>query len=87
MAAAGGTPGRGPGWVNPYRRRGLLRRAWPFLAATGVAFVLLPVSATGAIDSADVIVGAALFLAIIAAIVYVPWDRVPRTLTIFPPLV
>ena len=87
MAAAGGTPSRGPGWVNPYRRRGLLRRAWPFLAATGVAFVLLPVSATGAIDSVDVIVGAALFLAIIAAIVFVPWDRVPRTLTIFPPLV
>jgi len=52
-----------------------------------VAFVLLPVSATGAIDSVDVIVGAALFLAIIAAIVFVPWDRVPRTLTIFPPLV
>ena len=87
MAAAGGTPGRGPGWVNPYRRRGLLRRSWPFLAATGVAFVLLPVSATGAIDSVDVIVGAALFLAIIVAVVFVPWDRVPRTLTIFPPLV
>jgi PAS domain S-box-containing protein len=86
VAAAGGTAARGPGWVNPYRRRGLLRRGWPFLAATAVAFALLPVSAMHSIDSVDVVLGAALFALILAAIVFVPWDNVPRTLTVFPPL-
>jgi PAS domain S-box-containing protein len=86
MQAAGGTAGRGPGWVNPYRHAGLLRRGWPFLAATAVAFALLPVSAAHAVDGVDVVIAAALFVLIVAAIVFVPWDHIPRTLTVVPPL-
>jgi PAS domain S-box-containing protein len=86
MEAAGGTGGRRPRWVNPYRRGGLLGRGWPFLAATVVAFVLLPVNALGSIDLADVAIAAAVAIAIVLAIVFVPWERLPRTLTVFPPL-
>ena len=86
MQAAGGTAGRGPGWVNPYRHAGLLRRGWPFLAATAVAFALLPVSAPHKVDGADVAIAAGLFVLIVGAIVFVPWDHIPRTLTVFPPL-
>jgi PAS domain S-box-containing protein len=86
MQAAGGTAGRGPGWVNPYRHAGLLRRGWPFLAATAVAFALLPVSAPHEVDGVDVAIAAGLFVVVVAAVAFVPWDHIPRTLTVLPPL-
>jgi PAS domain S-box-containing protein len=86
MQAAGGTTGRGPGWVNPYRHAGLLRRGWPFLAATAVAFALLPVSAPHEVDGVDVAIAAGLFVLVMAAVAFVPWDHIPRTLTVLPPL-
>ncbi|HEX3318863.1 MAG TPA: ATP-binding protein [Solirubrobacteraceae bacterium] len=64
----------------------MLRRGWPFLAATAVAFALLPVSAMGSIDPVDVAVAAAVMVAIVLAVAFVPWERLPRTLTVFPPL-
>jgi PAS domain S-box-containing protein len=86
MQAAGGTAGRGPGWVNPYRHAGLLTRGWPFLAATAVAFALLPVSAPHKVDGVDVAIAAGLFVLVVAAVAFVPWDQIPRTLTVLPPL-
>jgi PAS domain S-box-containing protein len=72
--------------VNPYRREGLLGRGWPFLAATAVAFALLPVSAQGSIDPVDVGVAAAVMVAIVVAVALLPWERIPRTFTVLPPL-
>jgi signal transduction histidine kinase len=86
MEAAGGTAARGPGWVNPYRRVGLFGRTWPFLAATVVAFALLPVSALHEVDGSDVAVASVIVVLIVVAVVLVPWDHVPRTLAVFPPL-
>ncbi|MFL5957811.1 MAG: ATP-binding protein [Solirubrobacterales bacterium] len=85
MAAAGAAR-RTPGRVNPFRREGLLARAWPFLAATAVAFALLPVSAERHIDAAEVGVAAAVAAGIVLSVLTVPWDRLPHTLTVLPPL-
>jgi len=85
MAAAGAAR-RTPGWVNPFRREGLLARAWPFLAATAVAFALLPVSAERHIDAAEVGVAAAVAAGIVLSVLTVPWERLPHTLTVLPPL-
>src|SRR4051794_10315434 len=85
MAAAGAAR-RTPGRVNPFRREGLLARAWPFLAATAVAFALLPVSAERHIDAAEVGVAAAVAAGIVLSVLTVPWGRLPHTLTVLPPL-
>src|SRR4051794_26076743 len=85
MAAAGAAR-RTPGRVNPFRREGLLARAWPFLAATAVAFALLPVSAERHIDAAEVGVAAAIVAGIVLSVLAVPWERLPGALTILPPL-
>src|SRR3954451_2994020 len=82
---AGGAPRRPPRWVNPYRHEGLLGRVWPFLAATAVGFVLVPV-AKGPVDAGEVVVAAAIVALIAAAVAFVPWDRVPRTTGVLPPL-
>ena len=85
MAAASAAR-RTPEWVNPFRREGLLGRAWPFLAATAVAFALLPVSAERHTDAAEVGVAAAVAAGIVLAVLTVPWERLPHTLTVLPPL-
>src|SRR4051794_41788355 len=84
MAAAGAAR-RTPGRVNPFRREGLLARAWPFLAATAVAFALLPVSAERHIDAAEVGGAAAGAARIVLSGLTGPWERPPPTLTLLPP--
>ena len=85
MEAASGTARRTPRWVNPYRHEGLLARAWPFLAATAVGFALLPVS-QGHIDPLEVSLAAVVVGLIALAMYFVPWDRLPRTASVLPPL-
>src|SRR3954447_7945875 len=85
MAAAGAAR-RTPGWVNPFRRAGLLDRAWPFVAATAVAFALLPLNADEHIDGAEVGIAGAIVAGIVLSVLIVPWERLPGALTILPPL-
>src|SRR4051812_47763307 len=85
MEAASGTARRAPRWVNPYRHEGLLSRTLPFLAATAVAFALLPVSGSK-VDAGEVVVAAGIFGLIGLAVYLGPWEHIPRTASVLPPL-
>jgi signal transduction histidine kinase len=70
---------------NPLRREGLLRRAAPFLAIALLAFAAVPISSSSA-ETPPLIAAAVLLGLIVAAVLFVPWDRLPPYATAVPPI-
>jgi signal transduction histidine kinase len=71
--------------IHPLRREGLLRRSAPFLAIALLAFAAVPISSQP-LNSPPLIAAVALFALIVAAVVYVPWDRLPSYAAAVPPI-
>jgi PAS domain S-box-containing protein len=72
--------------INPFRRSGLGKRGLPFAIAMVLPFPLLPVGGTSHLKEELVVVAAALSVAIVLAVITVPWERLPQWTTILPPL-
>jgi diguanylate cyclase (GGDEF)-like protein len=62
---------------HPFDRQGLVTRAAPFLLAIAAAFALTPLQPYGPRPD-EILIAVAVAGAIIAAIVFVPWRRLPR---------
>lgn len=67
-------------------REGLIRRAGPFLVVMALAFAGLPLLDGAESEAKPLIAAAALNLLIVASVVVVPWDRLPRWASVLPPL-
>jgi hypothetical protein len=63
--------------VQPFERTGLLTRAAPFLLAITAAFALTPMQPYGS-RAHEILYAVAVASAIVAAVVFVPWNRLPR---------
>ncbi|HET7566535.1 MAG TPA: GGDEF domain-containing protein [Gaiellaceae bacterium] len=61
------------------------RELWPYLAGGAAAFAMIPVGTgdTG-VDGSEVLLAAALFVAVALAAVFAPWSRLPRALGLLP---
>ena len=70
---------------SPFRREGLLRRTAPFLVATVVAFAAIRLPAVERHTDRLVSAGA-LNLILIAMVAWLPWQKLPRTADLLPPL-
>jgi PAS domain S-box-containing protein len=70
---------------NPLRREGLLRRSAPFLAVALLAFAAAPISSQK-LNEPALIAAAVLFVAIVLAVVLLPWDRLPPYAPSVPPI-
>jgi signal transduction histidine kinase len=70
---------------RPLRREGLLRRSAPFMAIALLAFAAVPLSSQS-VNSPALIAAAALLALIVAAVVFVPWDRLPPYAASIPPI-
>ena len=70
---------------NPLRREGLLRRSAPFMAIALLAFAAVPISSQP-LNSPALIAAAALLGPSVAAVVFVPWHRLPAYATSVPPI-
>jgi GGDEF domain-containing protein len=70
---------------SPFRREGLLRRTAPFVVAMAVAFaaIRLPVEKR---DTSELVAAGLLNLALIALVLILPWQRLPRVADLLPPL-
>lgn len=70
---------------SPFRRDGLLRRTAPFLVAMAVGFaaIRLPVDKR---DTSELVAAGVLNLALIALVIVLPWQRLPRVADLLPPL-
>src|SRR3954470_22718756 len=77
---------RATGPQSPFRREGLLRRTAPFLVATVVAFAAIRLPAVER-DDGELLSAGLLMLVLIAAVYLLPWDRLPATADLLPPLV
>jgi signal transduction histidine kinase len=71
--------------LHPLRREGLLRRTAPFLAIALLAFAAVPLSSQP-LNPPALTAAAALFVLITAAVVLVPWDRLPPYAASAPPI-
>lgn len=71
--------------LSPFRREGLLRRSAPFGVAMIIAFAALELPADE-LDAGRLWSAAALNLVLIAMVLLLPWERLPRTADIVPPL-
>src|SRR3954452_21829980 len=71
--------------LSPFRREGLLRRSGPFLVAMRISYaaILLPAIER---DYSELISAALLNLLLIGMMVFLPWQRLPRTADLLPPL-
>ncbi len=65
------------GREDPFRRETLARRGLGFVVVMVLAYVLLPLSA-GTQDMPLVVAAAAVNLGLVAAVVFVPWRRLPE---------
>jgi diguanylate cyclase (GGDEF)-like protein len=63
--------------VQPFERTGLLTRAAPFLLAITAAFALTPMQPYGS-RAHEILYAVAVASAIVAAVAFVPWKRLPR---------
>jgi PAS domain S-box-containing protein len=63
---------------GPLSRRGLVRRAWPFALAGVVTVIMFAFPTTKVSDYVTLAVAAGLSAALIAAVVFVPWQRLPE---------
>ena len=71
--------------LSPFRKEGLLRRTAPFLVAMIVAFAAIRLPADTRDDSQLLIAGI-LNVVLVAAVAVLPWERLPRTAELVPPL-
>jgi GGDEF domain-containing protein len=71
--------------LSPFRREGLLRRSAPFLVAMAVGFAAVRLPAVER-DESEIFAAAALNLVLIALVVFLPWQKLPRTADLVPPL-
>jgi GGDEF domain-containing protein len=71
--------------LSPFRQEGLVRRTAPFLVAMVVAFAAIRLPAA-ARDSSEILAAAALNIGLIALVVVLPWNELPRTADVIPPL-
>ena len=71
--------------LTPFRREGLLRRAFPFLVAMVLAFAALQLPAEQR-ESDLLLTAAAVNAVLIALVLVVPWERMPRFTDVLPPL-
>jgi len=70
---------------SPFRREGLLRRTAPFLAAMALSYAAIRLPAVKR-DSSSLIAAAALNLVIIGLVIALPWQKLPRSADMVPPL-
>lgn len=63
---------------GPLSHRGLVRRAWPFALAGVVTVVMFVFPTTTVTDYATLYTAAGLTVALIAAVAFVPWHRLPQ---------
>jgi GGDEF domain-containing protein len=70
---------------SPFRREGLQRRTAPFLVAMVMAFAAIRLPAVDR-DTTKIVMAAALNLLLIALVVVLPWQKLPRSADIVPPL-
>ena len=63
---------------GPLSHRGLVRRVWPFALAGVVAAIMFAFPTTPVTDHATLYTAAGLTVALIAAVVFVPWYRLPE---------
>jgi hypothetical protein len=71
--------------LSPFRREGLLRRTAPFLVAMLLSYAAVRLPAVER-DETEILEAAALNLLLIAAVVFLPWSKLPRTADLIPPL-
>lgn len=74
-----------PTYQTPFRAEGLLRRTAPFLVATIVAFAAIRLPAVER-SSPELISAAATMLLLMAIVALLPWQKLPRTADLIPPL-
>jgi GGDEF domain-containing protein len=70
---------------SPFRREGLLRRTAPFLVAMALGFAALRLPG-GDRDASELLAAAALNVLLIGLVVAIPWQQLPPTADIVPPL-
>src|SRR3954452_22070639 len=70
---------------SPFRREGLLRRTAPFLVAMLVSYAAVRLPAVER-DDRQILAAAGLNLALVLVVVFLPWDKLPRTADLLPPL-
>jgi PAS domain S-box-containing protein len=63
---------------GPLSHRGLLRRAWPFALVGLATLIMFAFPTTQVSDHATLYVAAGLTAALIAAVAFVPWHRLPE---------
>ena len=71
--------------TGPFSTPGVGRRTWPFLTAAAVAVGAAPAT-DGPMDGRLVLIAAFTLAAIVAAVVALPWRRLPRCVQVGPPL-
>lgn len=71
---------------SPFRREGLLRRSAPFLVAMVLAFAAIRLPAVER-DTGRLIAAALLNALLIVLVIALPWQRLPRTADLLPPLI
>lgn len=71
--------------VSPFRKEGILRRTAPFGVAMILGFAAIELPA-GHRNGREILIAAVLNVVIVAAIVLVPWERLPRSADVLPPL-
>ena len=73
------------GYETPFRKEGLLRRTAPFLVAMVVGFAAIRLPA-GHRDTTEILLAAGLNVLLIALVAFLPWQQLPRTADLLPPL-
>jgi GGDEF domain-containing protein len=76
---------RSPEFAGPFRREGLLRRTAPFLVAMVVTFAAVRLPASHR-DEGEILIAGALNLALVLGVAVLPWNRLPRSAELLPPL-
>src|SRR3954453_20833715 len=71
--------------LSPFRREGLLSRSGPFLVAMLLSYAAIRLPAIER-DNSELISAALLNLLLIAMVVFLPWNKLPRTADLLPPL-
>ena len=71
--------------LSPFRREGLFRRTAPFLVAMAVSYAAIRLPAVER-NSSRLLAAAVLNVVVIGLVVVLPWNRLPRTADLLPPL-
>jgi GGDEF domain-containing protein len=76
---------RSPESAGPFRKEGLLRRTAPFLVAMAVTFAAVRLPAVHR-DGGEILIAGGLNLALVLLVAVLPWNRLPRSAELLPPL-